>query len=363
MCTVSTVLDKTLAPGSGILLVNSAHNMFGRASGYRIREYLPEVDSVQAVRTDPHGLIERLVTRVVRAGAFTSWYRLSSAQSELAALRRLILSRYGTLHVLWADSDLGYLDLLPLPQPLARCGTFHQCSDTLAQALRNPQRIRRLHALILMSHSQTHFFRSQGIEARKIHVIHHGVDTTFFCPGDLDPGLFRVLVVGSYRRNFRMIRELCQTLPLSPDFVVTVVAPGVYHHHFSGLQHVEVHARLTDEDLRTLYRSSSCLLMTAENATANNAVLEAMACGLPVVGERIGGIPEYVTTGCGLLESPGSVDRLAHAVRMLRESRLMRQEMKEQSRTRALQLDWIRVAERMRLVYSAAQTEALKTRA
>ena len=43
-------------------------------------------------------------------------------------------------------------------------------------------------------------------------------------------------------------------------------------------------------------------------------VVEALACGRPVVGTEVGGIPELVKDGCGLLEPPRQVEPLRAAL-------------------------------------------------
>ena len=62
------------------------------------------------------------------------------------------------------------------------------------------------------------------------------------------------------------------------------------------------------------------MLQTLENSTANNVVLEAMACGLPVVAERVGGISEYVSRENAILTEPNDVDTLVRAIRVLADS-------------------------------------------
>jgi len=52
------------------------------------------------------------------------------------------------------------------------------------------------------------------------------------------------------------------------------------------------------------------------------ALMEAMACGLPVVSTTISGIPELVRPGCGLLVAPGDVVALAQALEGLSDARV-----------------------------------------
>src|SRR5207253_1229095 len=52
-----------------------------------------------------------------------------------------------------------------------------------------------------------------------------------------------------------------------------------------------------------------------------NVVLEALACGRPVVASRVGGVPEILSDETGVLISPGSPEELAQGIRraLLRE--------------------------------------------
>ncbi len=54
------------------------------------------------------------------------------------------------------------------------------------------------------------------------------------------------------------------------------------------------------------------------------AVLEAMACALPIIATRVGGLPELVLDGeNGFLTDPGNIDQMAEGVlRICRDSRL-----------------------------------------
>ncbi len=68
------------------------------------------------------------------------------------------------------------------------------------------------------------------------------------------------------------------------------------------------------DSVAELLRSADLFLLPSETESFGLAALEAMACGVPVVGSRIGGLPEVVDDGkSGTLATVGSVDEMAEA--------------------------------------------------
>jgi len=69
------------------------------------------------------------------------------------------------------------------------------------------------------------------------------------------------------------------------------------------------------DPLEHLLGIADVFLMPSETESFGLAGLEAMACGVPVVGSRIGGLPELVAHGeCGYLEPMGDTDAMARRV-------------------------------------------------
>ena len=55
------------------------------------------------------------------------------------------------------------------------------------------------------------------------------------------------------------------------------------------------------ENISEVYNCADIFCITSLDDNFPTTVLEAMACGVPVVGFKVGGIPEQVTVGCGIL--------------------------------------------------------------
>jgi L-malate glycosyltransferase len=84
-------------------------------------------------------------------------------------------------------------------------------------------------------------------------------------------------------------------------------------------------------------------------------LIEAMACRLPIVATRVGGVPDIVRHGqTGFLVSPGAPDQLADAMHSLIHDRELREEMARQAQCLALQeFSAERYADRYHNVYQA----------
>lgn len=83
--------------------------------------------------------------------------------------------------------------------------------------------------------------------------------------------------------------------------------------------------------------ASNVLLLPSDQESFGLAALEAMACEVPVIASRVGGLPEVVDDGeTGFLSAVGDVDKMADdAVRLLTDKKLSR-EMGKRARVSAI---------------------------
>jgi glycosyltransferase involved in cell wall biosynthesis len=96
---------------------------------------------------------------------------------------------------------------------------------------------------------------------------------------------------------------------------------------------------LAGDALKEIIRKASVVVVPSEwYENCPMSVLEAMAYGKPIVGSRIGGIPELVEEGeTGLLYEAGDVDGLLQALNQLMHSKDLRQQMGKAGRKRVEQ--------------------------
>ncbi|MNT72012.1 Mannosylfructose-phosphate synthase [compost metagenome] len=90
---------------------------------------------------------------------------------------------------------------------------------------------------------------------------------------------------------------------------------------------------MASERLPDVYAASDALVAPSRMEPFGMVYLEAMACGIPVIGTLAGGVPEIVTSERhGYLVLPGSVDSLLVAMMALASDEERRQRMGREAR-------------------------------
>jgi glycosyltransferase involved in cell wall biosynthesis len=178
------------------------------------------------------------------------------------------------------------------------CGTIHFPWHMSPEA--NRVALQRLGAAICFWTKDFERFEKYVGKGR-LHFIHHGVDTEFFSPEYFarDATTPRVLVAGQFLRNFEMLqRVVTRLIQLQPTVEYDFLIPG-WARQRKGLAElfrfpqIHWHAGLSEIELRDRYRQSYIHLLPMSDSGANNAIVESLACGLPVITTDVGGIRDY----------------------------------------------------------------------
>lgn len=107
--------------------------------------------------------------------------------------------------------------------------------------------------------------------------------------------------------------------------------------HERGLEHeVELLGRLADPS--EVLRASDVFVLPSASESFGVAGLEALASGVPVVGYRVGGLPEVVTEDSGRLVAAHDVGALAEAVLEITRTPTLYQQLRTGARERAVSM-------------------------
>ncbi|MCB1102654.1 MAG: glycosyltransferase family 4 protein, partial [Kiritimatiellae bacterium] len=194
---------------------------------------------------------------------------------------------------------------------------------------------------------QKSYFIEQGIPEERIAVILHGMDSSYFHPAEQrtgEPGEpLRGFMIGVTERDHAFLAEVCRALP--PGLLnLSVATSRDQQVHYQGLSGVTLLPRLDDPGLLRTYQQSDLLLMPVMDCTANNSILESMACGTPVMTNRIGGVPEYVPDECNVVMPDKTLTDWVDRIQKLATNRDQLEAMRPRVRAWAQSLDWHTVA-------------------
>ena len=283
------------------------------------------------------------------------WYSLGAHLTEWSTLGHMVRSRDRLYHVLYGDSDLWLLRRANRLTGNRLVATFHQPSDHLRKLGPIERIARHLDAIILVCEAQRAYFE-EFLPSDRIFVVRHGVDTEFFHPTGQQGDKPVCVTVGSHLRDFETHREAIR-LVWKENPAVDFLSIGTRSDkksYFPDLpdQRIRFLDRVSDEEMLRALQTARVAAFSFEDATANNALLEAMSSGLPIVATDVGGIREYVGEDAGIL-CPGKDPRaLADGILTLLDDAVTREKMANASRSKALLLDFRVVADRMREIYS-----------
>ena len=163
--------------------------------------------------------------------------------------------------------------------------------------------------------------------AFEVRVIPYGVPHTVFRPRDAS-GMRRALgipedhavllfVAQSTDNNRKGFRRLQQALSRMEQDEVTLVSIGGGHPDLGGnASHVHLGSIQSNVLLAACYSMADLFVIPSLQDNLPNTVLEAMACGTPVVGFDTGGIPDMVRPGeTGWLAAEvGEAESLQHTI-------------------------------------------------
>ncbi|HKN74642.1 MAG TPA: glycosyltransferase family 4 protein [Candidatus Acidoferrum sp.] len=158
-------------------------------------------------------------------------------------------------------------------------------------------------------------------------VIPNGLDTDVFfprsrsvsreilcVPPDAKVVLFIADGLNDPRKGFHILAEALAETKLRDNLFLISLGPG-YPPSLQGIPHVHVESLNNDRFLSYVYSAADVFVVPSLQDNLPNTAMESIACGTPVVGFAVGGIPDLVRPGLtGSLAKPGDALDLRKAI-------------------------------------------------
>jgi glycosyltransferase involved in cell wall biosynthesis len=159
--------------------------------------------------------------------------------------------------------------------------------------------------------------------AGRVEVIDCGVQLERFRGQDADDARRRVgwssdgpryLCVGTLdeRKNVVLLADAFERLGSGS---LAFVGDGPLRDRLEGRERVRLVGRVPHDSVPDWIAASDVVCQPSLVEPFGQALLEALACERPVVATRVGGPSEFVTSECGVLVDPGSVDSIEAGLR------------------------------------------------
>lgn len=229
---------------------------------------------------------------------------------------------------------------------------------------------KRRAALLLVANERTRQALPKNLRAQNIvQFVENGVDTSLFFPNPLPIApskIFRMIHIGRLVdvKRVDLLLEACGKLKGKTAFHLDLVGDGPLRgdlerkaEHLLISNNVTFHGRLPQSAAAEFLRDSQVMVFPSMRECGGAVVLEAMACGVPVIATDWGGPADYITPATGIVVPPATpvhfVDALAEAMLWMAQHPEARIAMGRAGRQRAEQLyDWGRKATALLRIYS-----------
>jgi glycosyltransferase involved in cell wall biosynthesis len=189
--------------------------------------------------------------------------------------------------------------------------------------------------IVLLNSKLISEMNALGFSGNKIHVISNGVDFSKFNPYIIELNLKERLGIGANEKvmlfigrlalvkNVEIVIELTKRLLKENCKIKTIIIGegefGEYYRHLAkDVNNILFIGEVPNHEINKYYAISDLLILPSLSEGLPNVLLEAGACGKPVVASNIFGIDEVVLHGkTGFLAEPNNLDSFAYYVKLI----------------------------------------------
>ncbi|MBI2806387.1 MAG: glycosyltransferase [Planctomycetes bacterium] len=210
---------------------------------------------------------------------------------------------------------------------------------------------------------------AQGVPVERITALHNGIDTACFT--FMGPCVDGPAVIVARLCADKDLATLLQAVKLvvrtEPTFRLQIAGDGPLRADLIRLvEHLDLAKQVqflgVIRDVPALLRQASMYVLSSISEGVSLTILEAMACGLPVVATNVGGTPEAVADGAtGVLVAPRNPESLALALLRLYRDPVAARRMGEAGRLRVQEhFDVRKMVARYERLYDGSTVQAAR---
>jgi glycosyltransferase involved in cell wall biosynthesis len=188
--------------------------------------------------------------------------------------------------------------------------------------------------------------RENGYTGPASEVPQFGVDVEAFSPGEHSHrARFTVGFLGRLvpEKGIEDLIEACRQLRFATNLIIAgdgILATSLPEGNVNERLTIERHSRMPSSEVPSFLRRLDVLVLPSRTTAKwqeqfGRVLIEAMACGIPVIGSNSGEIPNVVGEG-GLIFPEGDIGALAAALTSLHENQALRHKLGDASRHRAV---------------------------
>lgn len=298
-------------------------------------------------------LVKGMKKAISRSGS--AWYHRKNFITEVGIIKRLLAGKDQIFHFLYGENSYRYSGLFKnIRKNNHLIASYHTPPTRFQEVVKHRDSLLRLDAIAVVSTLQQNFF-SEQVGHERVFYVPHGIDTEYFKPQPSEFGSreeIRCVCVGNHLRDYETLVEAADLLAKTTARIkIIVIASPKIKELLAGHQNVELHSGVADEQLLKLYQTADILLLPLLDCTANNSLLEGIACGLPVVTTDLPGVKDYVDDSCSIFAKKQNGKDLAEGVLQLVEDDSKRKMMASRSRERSLLFAWENVVSQFNDIY------------
>ncbi|MBC8284626.1 MAG: glycosyltransferase [Nitrospinae bacterium] len=192
-------------------------------------------------------------------------------------------------------------------------------------------------AIVCEENSLKSFLVSRGLDPEKIYLIKNGIDKNLFQPRDstvtkrnlgLKENQQIILSIGSLNKTKNhslLIDAFDEIAESNPSWNLFIIGEGEERANLESqiqrsenVQKIKLLGLKKHDSISQWLNAADIFVLPSKSEGTPNALLEAMASGLPVVASRVGGVPELIKNKIeGMLFDPNSKDDLKEKLNAL----------------------------------------------